>query len=62
MNHNDLLQEFTVLSHAERMQSLVDLGRRTRSDTAAAAVLTALERSAFYERWLALQAGCSGGW
>ena len=59
MNHNDLLQEFQTLSHSERVQRMVDLGRRARSDAAAAAVLTSLEHGGFYERWLALQA-CYG--
>jgi len=59
MDHNDLLQEFQRLSHSERVQRMVDLGRRARSDAAAAAVLTALEHGGFHERWLALQA-CYG--
>ena len=59
MHHNDLLQEFQRLSHSERVQRMVDLGRRARSDTEAAAVLTSLEHGGFYERWLALQA-CYG--
>jgi hypothetical protein len=59
MHHDDLLQEFQRLSYSERVQRMVDLGRRARSDTEAAAVLTSLEHGGFYERWLALQA-CYG--
>ena len=60
MDHNDLLQEFQRLSHSERVQRMVDLGRRARSDMAAAAVLTALEHGGFFERWLAYFHACYG--
>jgi hypothetical protein len=58
MNHNDLLQELAGLTHNERVQRMIALGRRARGN-GAAAVLASLQDGGFYERWLALLA-CYG--
>ncbi|HEX5273016.1 MAG TPA: hypothetical protein VFW33_21110, partial [Gemmataceae bacterium] len=51
-----LLRELESLAHDARMRRMVEVGRQSVRDRAAAATLTALEAGGFYERLLALQA------
>ena len=56
---SELLRALERLPHAERMQRMVELGRLAGSDPTVAAMLEAMERGDFSERYLALQA-CYG--
>jgi len=52
MTVDELLQHLETMTHAGRVQVMIDLGRR--DDAESAAIITALARGGFYERFLAL--------
>jgi hypothetical protein len=57
MTVEELLQELETKHHAERVRTMIDLGRRT--DAESQALLSALETGDFYQRYMALYA-CFG--
>ena len=61
MTPETLLSDLEPLSHAERIRSMVEIGRRSLTDSSVVAILATLERGDFYERLLSLQS-CFGSY